>query len=65
MKCYLMLGEYGPVASQHLERLVYAQNEQNARILFESYVKRHFEYLWERMGQRNVHVITHKPRNFK
>ena len=56
MKWFRVYGEHGPLASQYVERVIYAQNEQNARVLFESYVKRHSEYLWEYIGQRNVYV---------
>lgn len=56
MKHFVVYGEYGPVANDVISRNVYAQNEQNARVLFESFVTRNSPYLWNRIGQRNVWV---------
>jgi len=56
MKCFCVYGEYGPVSGQSISRDIFAQNEQNARILFESYARRYALHLWERMGQHNVYV---------
>ena len=56
MKHFNVVGEYGPVANQYIDRDIVAQNEQNARILFENYVKRRWPYMWDDMGQHNVYV---------
>lgn len=58
LKCFRVYGEYGPQADSYYEKKYLAQNAQNARVMFEEWMKRTSPWLWEhRMGSRNVHVI--------
>jgi hypothetical protein len=57
LKYYRVYGEWGPQADSYFEKKYLAQNPQNARIMFEEWMKRTDPWLWEnRMGSRNVHV---------
>ena len=63
MNCYHVIGDHGCLADQYIDRMVIAQNHENAKILFINYVKRHFELYWSSMGEHNIHIYKQRCKN--
>lgn len=50
-------GEYGPLGGDFISRWIYAKNKERAFDIFERYIKRSYgDYMWDRMGRRNMYV---------
>jgi hypothetical protein len=57
MKRFHVIGEYGPQADNAIVKNYCATSPENARRMFEEWMKRTSPWLWEhRMGSRNVSV---------
>lgn len=63
MKCFHVIGDYGPVGYQSVERMVIAQNKVNATQLFINYVKRHYGGVWNTMGKHNISINEMECKN--
>jgi len=55
---YYVIGDYGPQGDQSIIRNYLASSPENARLMFAERIKRESEYLWSRIGDRNISVYS-------
>ena len=57
---YLVSGEFGPTAGDYCEEIITAKTPEEAKYYFIRSMQKN-PYIWERMGENNVHVREYVP----